>query len=128
MSKHLRYRGQLDGIRAISIFIVLLSHWLRDAGILNFNSSGRYGVDLFFVLSGFLLTSILIRQKKQNINRLKIIKGFFIKRILRLFPAYYLFLIGMIVINLVTGFWIWDDGFGAYYFTYTANFLFYFED
>ena len=33
MSKHLKYRGQLDGLRAISIFIVLLSHWLRDAEI-----------------------------------------------------------------------------------------------
>ena len=101
MSKHFNYRGQLDGIRAVSIFIVLLSHWLVNAGFYDDNSFGRYGVDLFFVRTVFLLTSILIRQKEQNINKLKIIKGFFVKRILRLFPAYYLFILGMMLLNLV---------------------------
>jgi peptidoglycan/LPS O-acetylase OafA/YrhL len=127
MSKNLSYRPHLDGLRALAVLVVLSSHWLRDAGISDYFIHGRYGVDLFFVLSGFLLTSILLKQKNQGLSTFKAIKGFFVKRALRLFPAFFLMLFGLLAIDHFTNFWLWSEGNGIYYFTYTANFLFFFE-
>jgi len=75
----------IDGLRAIAIISVLLVH----AGMPGF-SLGWLGVDLFFVLSGFLITSLLINEKrtKGHINIYK----FMGRRILRLFPAYYFYI------------------------------------
>ncbi|MFM1932576.1 MAG: hypothetical protein RL226_1879 [Bacteroidota bacterium] len=124
MSKHLNYIPQMDGLRAISVIVVMLSHWLHDARLSEAHEFGRFGVDLFFVISGFLLTNIVRRQQEQGIPWRIIIKGFFVKRVLRLFPAYYVFLLGMLSISALTGYWLWREGAGIYFFTYTANFLY----
>lgn len=73
------YLPALDGLRALAITSVLLYHdnWLVPGGYL--------GVDIFFVISGFLITSLLIREYGRNGNI--DLKHFYLRRALRLFPA-----------------------------------------
>jgi peptidoglycan/LPS O-acetylase OafA/YrhL len=89
--KHLR---ALDGIRGIAIILVLLCHssaLLQDFPYAQLLTYGNYGVDLFFVLSGFLITSILLRQKGQ----VNYYRNFYLRRALRIWPIYFLFLFSM---------------------------------
>ena len=86
-----RYMPQLDGLRAIAVFSVAWSHWMRDycGGL----PVGHFGVQLFFVLSGFLITGILLRAKPEpGESRGPVLRQFFVRRALRIFPAYYLVL------------------------------------
>ena len=76
----LEYSPQLDGLRGIAILIVLVHH----AGIPLING-GYIGVDIFFVLSGFLITALLC-QEHQQAGRISL-KNFYIRRVLRLLPA-----------------------------------------
>ena len=72
----------LDGVRAVSFLIVFLSH----AGLERF-IPGRFGVDIFFLLSGYLITLLLIReQAKTGWISLKL---FYMRRALRIFPPMY---------------------------------------
>lgn len=92
---------QLDGLRAIAVAMVLLAHcWLRDSHI------GHYGVRIFFVLSGFLITGILLdlreRIESQGTAQGGIWRAFFLRRALRIFPAYFVFL-GVILLIGVPG-------------------------
>src|SRR5690349_18710769 len=81
------YFPALDGLRGIAILMVLIAHdFNRIPYILEL---GSYGVDLFFVLSGFLITDILLRTRNQK----NYFRSFFIRRILRIFPVYYLALV-----------------------------------
>jgi peptidoglycan/LPS O-acetylase OafA/YrhL len=75
------YIASLDGIRGISISIVLLSH----AAVPGFHEAGGIGVDIFFVLSGYLIITVLIREyeKTGSIS----LTEFYRRRSLRLFPA-----------------------------------------
>ncbi len=82
-SKHLPY---LDGIRGIAIILVLLYHCFFDFGVTRI---GWVGVNLFFILSGYLITNILLQTKQDK----HYFRNFFIRRSLRIFPLYYLFLI-----------------------------------
>ncbi len=84
------YYPALDGLRGIAIISVLFCH---NFIFLSFSKFGWAGVDLFFVLSGFLITEILL-QTRENKDYLK---GFYIRRVLRIFPLYY----GMLLIVLV---------------------------
>lgn len=75
----MNYRADIDGLRAYAVISVLLYH----AGF-SFVSGGFVGVDIFFVISGFLMTKII---KEQLDNNSFSVKDFFIRRIKRLFPA-----------------------------------------
>lgn len=86
---------------------------------------GKIGVDIFFTISGFLITSILLEQKESVQNKLIIIKHFIIKRALRLFPVYYLLIFFFFFLQSVFHLYAWNPGEAIYYFTYTQNFLFY---
>ena len=94
------FRG-LDGIRCLAILAVL---WHHSAGEDPFDNPifgrGYLGVDLFFVLSGFLITTILVRQRRDTgtID----LKRFCWRRSLRIFPLYYLFLAGLVLLYAVT--------------------------
>jgi peptidoglycan/LPS O-acetylase OafA/YrhL len=89
----LGYIPALDGLRAIAVILVMLTHanfQLGDNGIL--------GVDMFFALSGFLITTLLL---EENDRKLGIsLKGFYVRRALRLFPALYTLLIVIFVYAL----------------------------
>lgn len=85
----------LDGLRGLAILMVMLSHFVVIGGYLQKETplnrllqSGHLGVDLFFALSGFLITGILIDSK----GRKNFFKGFYWRRSLRIFPLYYLVL------------------------------------
>jgi peptidoglycan/LPS O-acetylase OafA/YrhL len=84
--------GALDGIRGAAILLVLWYHFGRSAIGLGFDSHalklgaiGWVGVDLFFVLSGFLITGILYDSKSSE----KFFGNFYARRALRIFPLYY---------------------------------------
>jgi peptidoglycan/LPS O-acetylase OafA/YrhL len=90
----------LDGVRGIAILLVLLIHFSMDtlylspAGVLysRFAFAGWIGVDLFFVLSGFLITGILLDAKSDDHRRgadPHYFRNFYARRTLRIFPLYY---------------------------------------
>lgn len=85
----MNYYKQIDGLRFIAISLVLLEHFAMFIGRPLF--AGFYGVDLFFVISGFLITTILIRENNSSFFRNYI--NFLGRRTLRIFPVYYLTLI-----------------------------------
>jgi peptidoglycan/LPS O-acetylase OafA/YrhL len=94
----------LDGIRGSAILVVTLYRLCKEldpeahpvlATIRRFAPIGERGVDLFFVLSGFLITGILLRTK----NGPNYFRNFMTRRVLRIFPLYFLNLVvGLLVI------------------------------
>jgi peptidoglycan/LPS O-acetylase OafA/YrhL len=97
MKQKVKYLPFFDGLRALSIILVLGEH---NAGPvtakLSFLFHGWTGVNIFFVISGFLITWLLADEVRTNgkIN----ITDFFIRRVLRLFPAYYAYLIFVLIL------------------------------
>lgn len=85
----------LDGIRCFCILAVIWHHApeTNDLG-LNFFNFGFLGVDMFFVLSGFLITTLLIRER-QKFGRISL-SAFWARRSLRIFPLYYITLVGVV--------------------------------
>lgn len=81
----------LDGIRGIAILLVILYHNFSFVEYFNY---GWLGVDLFFVLSGFLITNILLA----TTNSKNYFKNFYARRVLRIFPLYYLSLFLFLII------------------------------
>jgi peptidoglycan/LPS O-acetylase OafA/YrhL len=84
-----RHIPQLDGLRAFAVLLVLLAHAAVDfTGVASFRWIDRYGslgVQLFFVLSGFLITRILLESKGSP----HFFRNFFVRRALRIYPLYY---------------------------------------
>ena len=74
------YRAEIDGLRALSVLPVIFFH----AGIEIF-SGGFIGVDIFFVISGYLITSILLEELNNN-NKINILH-FYGRRARRILPA-----------------------------------------
>lgn len=92
----LKYRPDIDGLRAIAVLAVILFH----TGVPGF-SGGFVGVDIFFVISGFLITSIILKEiKKENFS----IARFYERRIRRIFPA----LFPVIAFTLIVGTYLFD--------------------
>lgn len=85
----MNYKPRLDGLRSIAIYMVLLEHFAYYIG--NAVSAGFYGVNLFFVLSGFLITGILLNNPDKDFGY--IYKRFIARRALRIFPIYYFVLL-----------------------------------
>ncbi|HVP60687.1 MAG TPA: acyltransferase [Myxococcaceae bacterium] len=83
----------LDGVRGLAILMVLALHFVADTepatrlerAIALVAGWGQYGVDLFFVLSGFLITGILVDARE----RPDYFRNFYLRRVLRIFPLYY---------------------------------------
>ena len=91
----------LDGVRGIAILLVMLLHFTRGYingafhGVLyQVSNVGWCGVDLFFVLSGFLITGILCDAK----DGAHYFQNFYMRRVLRIFPLYYGFLLALFVL------------------------------
>ncbi|HEY2328950.1 MAG TPA: acyltransferase, partial [Verrucomicrobiae bacterium] len=88
------YFNALDGLRAVSILMVLLHHVPRSSSphFLNtLQENGRYGVAFFFVISGFLICTLLLREQEKT-GRIDLWK-FYGRRALRLLPLYYVALL-----------------------------------
>lgn len=99
--KHTGYIKSLDGIRFLAVTLVLADHWTADR--LGFPAS-YLGVCMFFVLSGFLITRILLaaKEKDSELNRGHgfSLKQFYIRRTIRIFPLYYAVLAVLFVFNI----------------------------
>ncbi|HTB58150.1 MAG TPA: acyltransferase [Polyangia bacterium] len=80
--------GSLDGLRAVAILAVLWHHSARPAPGSILAARGFLGVDLFFVISGFLITTLLLRERQRS-GAISL-RRFYLRRFLRIFPAYYL--------------------------------------
>ncbi len=76
---HPKYRPDIDGLRAVAVLAVICFHAFPQV-----LQGGFIGVDVFFIISGFLISSILLRSLKKGIFSFK---EFYIRRILRIFPA-----------------------------------------
>jgi len=109
--KKIPYLPALDGVRGIAVLLVVWSHfpYVTDSAVSmsiwkvgQALRVGYFGVDLFFVLSGFLITRILLNELQQT-GRI-CYQNFYIKRILRIFPIYYL----CVAVFAVCFDWNWD--------------------
>lgn len=124
---HEQYFPQLDSLRAIAVLLVIISHWFANEHFLNrYIANGILGVTLFFVLSGFLITGILLKSKTKletggSLGRA--FKVFYVRRSLRIFPVYYLLLVVLFFFNIASireSFW--------WHFFYSSNFYFWIKD
>ena len=84
----MNYKQELDGLRAFAVISVIINHFNK-----NLLPSGYLGVDIFFVISGYLITASLAR--RENKNFVEFILGFYERRIKRLIPA-------LVVFTLIT--------------------------
>ena len=74
------YRPDIDGLRALAVVAVIIHHFNKD-----FLPSGYLGVDIFFVISGFVITTSLAYRPSENLG--DFLLGFYVRRIKRLVPA-----------------------------------------
>lgn len=110
-AKRLKYPS-INGLRAVSIVLVIIHHlclsdplfsrlenvrWLRP--LISFLQDGQLGVNVFFVISGFLITSLMLEE--ENITKTISLKHFYIRRTLRIFPAYYFLLFVYFILQLL---------------------------
>jgi len=96
----MQYIKQLDSIRGMAVLLVMLSHWLPTS----VSHLGAFtGVNTFFVLSGFLISNILFRNKNEaeakDQSKLVVLKNFFFRRALRIFPIYFLVVITLAMLG-----------------------------
>jgi len=94
----------LDGIRAISILMVTAGHALLtlpasvgENKVVQLFSNAALGVQIFFVISGYLITKLLLLERKKT-GKIDL-KGFYIRRVLRIFPVFFLYLITLVLLK-----------------------------
>src|SRR5919202_3872450 len=92
----LGYRPELDGVRGVAILCVFVYHYFSRR-----LQGGFVGVDIFFVLSGFLITYLLVEegQRTGGIS----LKNFYARRALRLLPALFAWALAFVFAALVVG-------------------------
>jgi peptidoglycan/LPS O-acetylase OafA/YrhL len=95
VSRRLGYSPPLDGVRGVAVLVVMIFHATQTIS----PRGGFIGVDVFFVLSGFLITSLIV-QEYDRFSSLNF-KNFYIRRFLRLGPALLLFLFAFCVASVI---------------------------
>ena len=96
------YIPELDVLRFFAFLAVFIMHVCAGLGATSiFLSMGRFGVDLFFTLSAFLITELLLREKERcgALN----VQAFYVRRILRIWPLYFAFLAGALALRALGG-------------------------
>jgi peptidoglycan/LPS O-acetylase OafA/YrhL len=91
VSRELDYRPDIDGLRAVAVMLVVLCH----AGVRGL-AGGFVGVDVFFVISGFLITALIVRQREGGRFSFA---GFYVRRAKRLLPALYVTLLATLAVG-----------------------------
>jgi peptidoglycan/LPS O-acetylase OafA/YrhL len=92
--KSASYRPDIDGLRALAVVAVIAFH-----GFPEYVAGGFVGVDVFFVISGFLISGIILDETRIGVFSLR---SFYARRIRRIFPA----LLLVLVVSLVAGWWL----------------------
>jgi peptidoglycan/LPS O-acetylase OafA/YrhL len=119
--KHIK---QFDAIRALAVMMVIVSHWIPKLKILPW---GEIGVDIFFVLSGFLISKILYDSKELitlgTVSKGTAIKNFIARRTLRIFPVYYLVVAIHFIVAPLAKTQVRENI--EYYLLYASNILFF---
>jgi peptidoglycan/LPS O-acetylase OafA/YrhL len=117
---HGGHRPQLDALRCMAVAGVLVTHfWQPNAGMAGALDLGFIGVRLFFVLSGFLITGILLDARdgaeRAGQARGDVMKRFYARRMLRIFPLYYAIVLGGLVIGIPNAreAWPWLLGYAS---------------
>jgi peptidoglycan/LPS O-acetylase OafA/YrhL len=115
--------GSLDGLRALSILAVIWHHTAPSWAGARLAHFGAHGVTLFFAISGFLITTLLVRERARNATI--DLKAFYLRRTFRIFPLYY----GVLLLYIVAVFFFertpavaqgfWDNL--KYFATFTSN-------
>lgn len=115
----------LDGIRGLGVILVLFFHYGSSTMALGVGTSvlqatgiGWSGVDLFFVLSGFLITGLLYDAK----GKPHYFKNFYARRTLRIFPLYYFAAVVVIILAVITGYGILGGSNPIWVLLYVGNF------
>lgn len=121
----MKYRADIDGLRAVSVLSVMVYHANISFGGIKVAAGGFLGVDVFFVISGYLISRILIEEIDGNIFSFR---GFYIRRARRILPA----LAVVLAFCLVAGFWILTPDFflqlawsAVYAMVFSANYYFF---
>lgn len=98
----IKYNPQLDGLRFCAVLFVVCYHWLPFISKLNISQFLGGFVNFFFVLSGYLITKILLSAKAKSsvlkLSKCKVVLFFLFRRTIRIFPAYYFFLFIVLII------------------------------
>ncbi|WP_269542135.1 acyltransferase family protein [Cerasicoccus fimbriatus] len=97
--------SQLDGLRAYAVGAVVWAHWAPQGihGDIGGTNIGAIGVQIFFVLSGFLITGILLDARFKQATPTPssiVLRQFYIRRFLRIFPLYYATIFLMALLNI----------------------------
>ena len=90
----IRYRPEIDGLRAVAVTAVVLYHAELTFGSDKLVTGGFLGVDIFFVISGYLITSIILKDIQQNSFSYL---SFYDRRARRILPALYVVMIASIL-------------------------------
>jgi peptidoglycan/LPS O-acetylase OafA/YrhL len=115
--------GSLDGLRALSVAAVIWHHSGGGRVASEWAQHGHHGVTLFFAISGFLITTLLLRERDRH--GVIDLRAFYVRRALRIFPLYYAVLLIYVVVAFVLERHskIGQDFFSnlIYFATYTSN-------
>lgn len=112
----------LDGVRALSVVAVVWHH-AGPRVLLPMSANGFLGVDVFFVVSGFLIVTLLLRERQRH-GAISL-RDFYVRRTLRIFPLYYAILIALVALSFVVDNDITRSArhYAPLLFSYTADFV-----
>ena len=118
----------LDGLRALAVTLVLFAHGLNGKSFPKIQKTdfgyylsglGTLGVTIFFVISGYLITLLLLHEF-QKFGRIDL-RAFYVRRILRIFPVFYLYIVSLSLLASITEYSIPAEDY-RHALTFTANY------